>query len=111
MKFYDSVENTVIAHANLLLIKAGLTTFSDEEGKFVFTHIPVGEDIVKCLFIGYGTPRRYNVTIYEDSISFIRINLTQCQYDIFGNNANPRTNQALPFPGAWFFHYYGVDLA
>jgi len=96
---YDSVENTGVAYVNLLLIKADLGTFSDEEGKFIFNNVPIGEDILKCSLIGYGTPRRLNIKIIENSTSFIKINLAQCQYDTFGSPRCPicnKTDEIIP---------------
>lgn len=95
----DSVENTGIAYATLGLIKADLGTTSDKEGKFVFKNVPIGEDILKCSLIGYGSPRRLIIKIFEDSTVFIRINLAACEYDILGGGVCPickQTDEAIP---------------
>ena len=96
---FDSVENTGIAYATLVLINADLGTASDKEGKFIFKNVPIGEDILKCSLIGYGSPRGINIKIFEDSTTVIRINLAQCQYDTFGARQCPicnRTDEIIP---------------
>jgi hypothetical protein len=96
---FDSVEQTGITFANLELINANLGTASDKDGKFIFNNVPVGEDILKCSLIGYGSPRRLNIKIYEDSTTVIKINLAQCQYDTFGARQCPicnKTDEIIP---------------
>lgn len=96
---FDSVENTGIAYATLALIKADRETVSDKEGKFIFQNVPLGEDMLKCSLIGYGTPRRINIKIYEDSTFFIRINLAACEYDLLGGGDCPickQTDEVIP---------------
>lgn len=90
---YDSIENAGIAYVSLSLIKSNLQTFSDNEGKFIFNNVPVGEDIFECSTVGYGTPRRLTIKIFADSTSFIKINLAPCQYDTFGARQCPICNK------------------
>lgn len=88
-EIYDSIENEAIAYVNLFLVKADLGTFSDKEGKFIFNNVPAGDDILKCSLVGYGTPRRLNIKIFEDSAVYIKINLAQCEYQTSGQRNCP----------------------
>lgn len=104
---YDSVENSGIAYANIVLLKANLETHSDLHGKFNFDNVAVGEDVLECSIVGYGSPKRLNLRIIEDTTVFIRINLTECEYDFLGQGKCPvcnRLDQTIPI-------FYGEPTA
>jgi hypothetical protein len=91
---FDSIENTGVAYASLVLINADLGTASDHEGKFIFKNVPAGDDILKCSLIGYGSPITLNIKIFEDSTTVVKINLAPCRYDTFGARPCPVCNKS-----------------
>ena len=96
---YDSVENSGIAYVNVLLVGANIETHTDLQGKFNIENVPVGEDVLECSLLGYGSPKRVNLKIIQDTTVFIRINLSECEYDVLGHGKCPvcnRSDQSVP---------------
>ena len=96
---YDSIENKGIAFVNIYIPATKTATLTDTNGRFKIENMEVGEYKINFSLIGYGRPKMKEVKIYQDSAVFIKINLTQCEYDYLGQPSCPicnKTDEAIP---------------
>jgi len=96
---YDSIEKQGIAFVNVYIPKIRTGTITDTTGRFKIENLKLGEYEIKASLIGYGRPGVKEIKIYQDSTTFIEINLAQCKYDYFGQPSCPicnKTDEAIP---------------
>ena len=96
---FDSIEKRGIAFVNVYIPKIRTGSFTDTTGRFKIENLKLGEYEIKVSLIGYGRPRVREIEIYQDSTTFIQVNLAQCEHDYFGQPSCPicdKTDEAIP---------------
>jgi hypothetical protein len=96
---YDSVEKQGIAFVMVYIAKIKTGTCSDSNGRFKIENLKIGEYEIEASLVGYGRPRMREIEIYQDSTTFIQINLSQCEHDHLGQPNCPicnKTDAAIP---------------